>query len=696
MYEDQTMIKSLTLEDIFSQGFQYSIPVYQRNYAWQEQHIVQLLHDVRDYYSQSLNLHDYYMGTLIVNAASNNVQTLSRFEVIDGQQRLTTFNLIACALKFLLDPSEHFYTEFQGIFTEPVLGFESRPMADQTLQQLAQYGAILPDFSQANPQMVEGFNLITKQLKHMAQLFKDQGQSSQDFSGYLNYLFKHVIIMQVQVPSGIDLNHYFEIMNTRGEQLEKHEVLKATLLSYLSQEAPASRTRFNAIWEACADMHRYIQLHPNFSPILRTEIFGKHWFNFIPKDHHALLNCAQFVQDNQHVELRSFTDLVHGYETLDKSPNSQSQIPAVDENDQYRFHSIINFENFLLHALKTFALQQQNASEFIPLDDKRLLSSFTSYVKNHYITPEQKAEFSKTFIYHLLRLRFLFDQYVLKSDAAGENVHWSLKMVRCYLKESKSSFSYVKTFNKQQYDENNKNQYRVRDEVIRLLAMFHVSNPTLIYKNWLFAVLHYLSSHYRSSHQTEDLEKPVGIDLLSYRNFLRTTAIDFLKYRYLNEHYYDYDTIVLKRHTCKAPVNWQQYLSYPTLRNNLVFNFIDYLLWQEQPTKYANFEFSFRSSVEHFYPQQPKLQENQLKDQALLHCLGNLCLISATKNASLSNDMPIAKVDHYSKATSQESIKQSVMLERCKQDRGWQEAQIQQHHADIIMRLTKALELLAT
>lgn len=39
--------------------------------------------------------------------------------------------------------------------------------------------------------------------------------------------------MRVQVPKDIDLNHYFEIMHTRGEQLELHQIVKAKILSQL-------------------------------------------------------------------------------------------------------------------------------------------------------------------------------------------------------------------------------------------------------------------------------------------------------------------------------------------------------------------------------------------------------------------------------------------------------------------------------
>lgn len=39
-----------------------------------------------------------------------------------------------------------------------------------------------------------------------------------------------ITIIRTQVPKDVDLNHYFEIMNTRGEQLELHEIVKAKII----------------------------------------------------------------------------------------------------------------------------------------------------------------------------------------------------------------------------------------------------------------------------------------------------------------------------------------------------------------------------------------------------------------------------------------------------------------------------------
>lgn len=687
MSNNNELIDFLSLRELFLSDDRYFIPVYQRNYEWQEKHISQLLNDVRDYYLEEADK-NYYIGTLIVNRTKNSEYTYNTFETIDGQQRLTTFNIIACALKFSLKNENLFRKEFDSFFKQPILKFESRIFADKTLNQLHQFGKISPDFSNANTKMSEGFEIVKHVLKSIADDFKI-GQTDRSFSGYLHYLFNSVILTRVQVPQGIDLNHYFEIINTRGEQLEKHEVLKSRLLSYLSSDEPAIREAFNKIWEACSDIHNYVQTHPNFSTALRNNIFGKKWFSFRPKNYQSLF--LNFKENNNTEIFISFTDLVHNKSKSSAINYGTKQNQELDERDNDRFHSIINFENFLLHALKTYVAD--DLIKNISLDDKRLLTNFESYTKDMSI--EEKNRFSKKFIFHLLKLRFLFDQYVLKREYANNKDHWCLKMVRYYMKgengRTNASFNYVNTFNERRFSTLHNIRRSLHDETLILLSMFHVSNPTVIYKNWLFAVLNYLNKAYSYEPSSEEADKPNGIELTDYRDFLRDTATHFLGYRYLNEQPYEYDDIIIfDMDDCAYATNWKDYLRYGNIRNNLVFNYIDYLYWLEQPTKRKDFEFSFRSSVEHFYPQNPMSDKNKIADK-VLDSIGNLCLISASKNSSLSNYMPKAKADHYKDSNSKESIKQSVMLEILGTEEEWNKSQIKDHEKEIFEKIRTAL-----
>ena len=79
--------------------------------------------------------------------------------------------------------------------------------------------------------------------------------------------------MHYHVPKDVDLNHYFEVMNSRGEQLEKHEIVKSILCQHLKKKNEMSI--FSRVWEACSEMSMYIQ-----QTLPETSIFGRNLHNF--------------------------------------------------------------------------------------------------------------------------------------------------------------------------------------------------------------------------------------------------------------------------------------------------------------------------------------------------------------------------------------------------------------------------------
>ena len=82
------------------------------------------------------------------------------------------------------------------------------------------------------------------------------------------------------MPEDTNLNHYFEIRNNRGEQLEKHQILKSRIMEKFQDNE--SRSCFNTVWEACAK--KYVQM--GFSQ--RSNIFGDGWGNFCVMDFNTL------------------------------------------------------------------------------------------------------------------------------------------------------------------------------------------------------------------------------------------------------------------------------------------------------------------------------------------------------------------------------------------------------------------------
>ena len=202
--------------------------------------------------------------------------------------------------------------------------------------------------------------------------------------------------------------------------------------------------------------------------------------------------------------------------------------------------------------------------------------------------------------------------------------------------------------------------------------MFHVSNPTLVYKHWLNASLKFVFEYSGTNMANE------------YKAYLENLARAFLNDRYLATNQKDFFEIIYtnegKQKNSETDIATNK-LNQGTAVENFIFNYLDYLLWQDyradknyfkikdgQPftdNRIKDFEYTFRSSVEHYYPQNP-IDENLIlkgQDADWLDNFGNLCLISGSKNSRLSNFMPTAKKDYYTGSPTIDSIKQRIMME---------------------------------
>lgn len=625
--------KYYSIKELFGSD-DYVIPIYQRNYEWGEPQITQLIQDIVDYIVKSKSNNSeskprYYIGSLI--AYERKLEGSVIYETIDGQQRLTTLTILLNVIK------KEYTTIDLSWYKKLNLSFDSRKVASNTLSYL--FNGISLDNKECNVAIQQGYYDAKKSL---AKVLADNKLSIDEFC---NYFFEKVTILRVLVPEDTDLNHYFEIMNSRGEQLEKHEILKAKMLEILEDDN--LKYAFNLIWEATSNMEKYVQY--GFSVAQRDELFGKSdWNNLVGKD--VVYQKLQIPTANQTTE-ETFTIS----QLLVKTAKPITDNSSTSDESHDRFNTIINFANFLLHILRI-----QTKSD-VPLDDKRLLELFDPFLKN-----EDKKEFVKQFGYNLLKSKFYFDKYVIKREFAKGSDHWSLKRLKWY---DGNKVSYVNTFDA----DNSESNEGLNREILMLLSMFHVSSPTLVYKHWLNASLKYVIEN-------------SGADLANdYKLYLENLAKTFLNDRFLANTPKDYFEIIYTNNGIqKNTVNDidTNKLNQGTAVENFVFNYLDYLLWQNYRTtsreyfkiineqafidnRVKDFEYTFRSSVEHYYPQHPIDENLILKGQnaVWLDNFGNLCLISGSKNSRLSNFMPAAKKDYYTGSPTIDSIKQRIMME---------------------------------
>ena len=620
----------LTIGNLLSES-EYRIPIYQRNYAWGVAEVTQLIQDVADYAKENQN-DNYYVGTLVVFPHESE----NYYETIDGQQRTTTLTIIACSIC-------HNYVNGLPWYKSVNISFDYRDRSNETLRAIYRNGSTHLNLEQVSTEIMSVYNCVWNIIE------KECKNRSLSVSDFIDYLFSKVIILRVSVPSDTDLNHYFEIMNSRGEQLEQHEIVKALLMSILRNTPEAMRV-FSLIWDACSNMGRYVQM--NISKSIRGYFFKDNGIDDVEDDFDTLSTNLASADWRLSKEEKSLTDLFKDdlqQVQYTKPWEEQSQ----DKEQPEYFGSVISFSNFLLHVLKVIYPNNEN----VVLDDKKLISIFIACYK------AASDKDVKDFIMKLLKIRYLFDKYVIKRKFEK----WGLKQIKL---SGKDQMYYGSTFRKIDNEEEN-----FEKDVIMLQAMFHVSLPSQIYKHWLSAVLLY------AYHTT-------NITSSDFSNYLWSLAKSYMLDRYLakEDSVHSFEEIIYYNYKHRLPQNNSNNIDWSNINidivkkvgekvENFVFNFYDFILWKEQKT--PDFEFAYRTSVEHFYPQHPI--DNKLIEFEYLHSFGNLCLVSNSMNSKFSNSLPAAKYSNFGtdrKVLSTYSVKLQNMMQSMRDHYKWDENKI--------------------
>jgi uncharacterized protein with ParB-like and HNH nuclease domain len=406
----------------------YIIPRYQRNYAWSKAEISQLIKDIEEFFPKENNDDkSYYLGSLVCFKRED-----GSFELIDGQQRHTTLTLINLVLK-------NWTTEIKNTVSVPNLKFDSRKKIQNYIESLYQTDTtnFLKQASELNITGIGSF-------KDAIEIIQEE-LSEKDVQNFAKNFYKNVYLFRVEVPEETDLNHYFEIMNNRGEQLEKHEIVKALLLGEITNDDKEvkrqEQEKFAKIWDACADMNNYVFL--NLDKQNREKLFTNE-SELIGKNFEEI--CI--TENGDKGEELSLSKIITEH-------NIPTDFPKEEKFIKDKYKSVIDFPNFLLQVLKI-------KNDKVSLDDKKLLEQFSD------IKPDPKE-----FIFDLFKYRILFDKYIIKQDltsAKEDEQNWGIR------KFNIDSDKPPKTF-------------ETDEELLKLQVMLYYSDSTNTYNNWLQELL---------------------------------------------------------------------------------------------------------------------------------------------------------------------------------------------------------------
>ena len=214
--------RKVTVQELLSRNG-LEIPDYQRPYRWTERNVEQLLQDV---YNALLNgKRDYLIGSVILH------HECKTFDIVDGQQRLTTLCLIMRALHFNV--------------TMPELKF---------------------DHTDSFQHIRENFRFIENWIHtNLA------GECKERFG---DFLLRNCLFVQIIVKKLSEAFQLFETQNGRGKPLEAYNLLKAYHIRAMTDVPRNEKIECDVRWE---DAAAYITLSGERHDLLR-QVINEHLF----------------------------------------------------------------------------------------------------------------------------------------------------------------------------------------------------------------------------------------------------------------------------------------------------------------------------------------------------------------------------------------------------------------------------------
>jgi hypothetical protein len=301
-----------TISNVLTEQVCYEIPPYQRPYSWERENVQQLLEDVWEAYKA----HDseYFIGSLITIEKERD----RRYDVVDGQQRLTTLNLIiACLRDRIIDEAAKAELGKRILPRNVLTGEAETPRLllrkkDQSFfRKHVLEGQALPAGT--------GESLETPQ-RRLAENSKTvdtfcEGKSEQDLKLWANYLLTKVYVVFVTTHSCQSAYRLFNVLNARGMSLSNADLIKNSLFSLLGEQAYRSE-----------DLEeRWLELEQELG-IERLDAFFSH--------HRTSLAAAK-ARGTLHEEIKPLIDATEGgpFAFLDSVISSSRNYTRIVEAD---------------------------------------------------------------------------------------------------------------------------------------------------------------------------------------------------------------------------------------------------------------------------------------------------------------------------------------------------------------------------
>ncbi|MGL2451978.1 DUF262 domain-containing protein, partial [Helicobacter pylori] len=238
------------LRGILKDELYYQIPIYQRPYQWTEENCEKLLDDLFFNYEDDRE-GDYFCGSLVLIAISEDSKAKT-YDVVDGQQRLSTFILLAKVLATLY--SERLTEESKDYLQESLItkyGKKDRLNFNAIgFNSKKDFQYALTSFNDAHVGNNKN-NYLKNAVCLKNYLRKKEIENINDF---IEWLYFKVVFITITCPDADKALRIFNVLNARGLALNATDIFKGELLKHAKEhEREEFVSRWNALSQKCSD-----------------------------------------------------------------------------------------------------------------------------------------------------------------------------------------------------------------------------------------------------------------------------------------------------------------------------------------------------------------------------------------------------------------------------------------------------------
>ncbi|MFC0044553.1 DUF262 domain-containing protein [Metabacillus iocasae] len=381
MLDTKIEAKEILFKDLFGSRFAFKIPGYQRQYSWEKDQQDQLFEDIKEAMNDEED--SYFLGSVILQVISQKSDESGVYDVVDGQQRITTLTILLAVMRDLVSvPGAK--RVLQSKMYQEANPYEDKPETVRLRVRDRDYSFFKKHILEEGGTLLQMDKNLTESQQRMKQaitIFQSKFYNSSELNEELldkmiQFILNRCMFVYVKTGTFTSAFRLFSILNDRGMPLSNADLLKS---ANLGEIADTELNHYQNLWETMEEELGREELEKLLAFIRLIYV----------KEKAKKTIQEEYEQKvfSQHPGLKGkkFIEYVKGFSAIytDKILNAELRSSNTETNVQYYglltlmrdFIPTADWVPVFIHFMKTFN-DEEVAYSFLQVLEKKFVSSW--------------------------------------------------------------------------------------------------------------------------------------------------------------------------------------------------------------------------------------------------------------------------------------------------------------------------------